>query len=343
MKTLRIRGSEYSSFFTDIKERIQASQLRAASSLHGQLLDLYWQIGKTIVEQQESRGWGDAVLDRLSSDLKRSFPEMRGFSRSNLFGIRQFYLAYRLVGNCPTAVGQISWSHNLLLLNRVNLPEERAWYAEQTVIHGWSRRVLEHQISSGLYDRQATPLKDHNFDRTLPEPQSDLARELLKDPYHFDFLDLGSKMKERDLERALISHLQEFLLELGAGFAFIGRQYALEVAGHDYYIDLLFYHLSLRSLVAIDLKMESFRPEHAGKMNFYLSALDDRVRHGSDRPSIGILLCKEKDRTTVEYALRDTAKPIGVSAYRLTSTLPKELRGSLPTLEQFDRQLRSLT
>lgn len=226
-----------------------------------------------------------------------------------------------------------------MILNKIDDHEERLWYVRETARNGWSRSVLEHQIESGLFHRQVTAPKDCNFARVLPRPQSDLAQELLKDPYHFDFLGLGPRTRERDLERGLIDHLREFLIELGVGFAYVGSQYRLEVASKEYFVDLLFYHLRLRGLVAIDLKMEEFKPGDAGQMNFYLSALDDLVKRPEDQPSIGIILCKSKDRTTVEYALRDTAKPIGVSAYRLTSSLPRELQDSLPTLEQLEREL----
>jgi len=335
-----IPASEYSHFLGEIQSDIRSARLRSFSSLNQHLLELYWRIGRSIAQRQEAQGWGDAVIHRLSIDLRRLFPDQSGFSKTNLFRMRQFFKAYRHVGIIPNALGIIPWSHHLLLLDKSETLDERTWYAEQILAQGWSHRVLAHQIESRLYQRQGTSIKDHNFERTLPPAQSDLAKEILKDPYHFDFLGIGPDMRERDLERALIHHVQEFLLELGTGFAFIGRQYAIDVAGTDYFIDLLFFHLRLRSLIAIDLKLEAFRPEHAGKMNFYLSALDDRLRHEHDSPSIGILLCKEKDRTTVEYALRDTAKPIGVSAYRLTTRLPKELKGILPDLEQFERTLR---
>jgi predicted nuclease of restriction endonuclease-like (RecB) superfamily len=335
-----IDESQYLSLFSDIKDRIARSQLRAAISLNQVILDLYWTIGRAITQQQKRQAWGDAVIDRLSKDLCRAFPYRKGFSKSNLFRMRQFYLAYPQVGICRTAVRQIPWSQNVVILARVQNQAQRVWYAEQSLRCGWSRNVLEHQIATDLYRRQTQRSKDHNFSRTLPSPQSDLAAEMLKDPYHFDFLGLGVEIRERELENALILHLQEFLLELGVGFAFIGRQYVLEVGGEEYKVDLLFYHLKLRSLVAIDLKMEAFRPEHAGKMNFYLSALDDLVRYKLDSPSIGIILCREKSRTTVEYSLRDTSKPIGVSAYKLTSTLPNELEGTLPTSVEFERSLR---
>lgn len=340
MSPNRISGDEYGQFLAEIKKQIESSRFRAASSLNQQILSLYWHIGRSITERQESHGWVDSVIDRLSSDLQRVFPEMKGFSVSNLRYMRRFFMSYRQVGKLPAAAGELSWSHNILLLDKVREAAERTWYATQALAYGWSKRVLAHQIESGLFNRQSGASKDHNFDRTLQSPQSDQAKELLKDPYHFDFLGLGPAIRERDLERALVHHVQEFLLELGAGFAFIGSQHLLEVGGTDYRVDLLFFHLKLRSLIALDLKMDAFRPEYAGKMNFYLSALDDLVRHADDGPSIGILLCKEKNRTTVEYSLRDTTKPIGVAAYRISSTLPKELQGKLPTSDDFANHLR---
>ena len=337
------RRGEYARFLAEVKKRILNARLGTARSVNRGLIGLYWQIGKAIVEKQESSGWGDEVIPRLARDLQGQFPGVRGFSRSNLFYMRKLFLIYREKGNCPDAIGQLPWSHNLLILNKIEDPNERHWYVEQSLENGWSSRILDYQIDSRLYQRQAGSLKDCNFPKTLPRPQSDLAQELLKDPYHFDFLGLGPKAKERDLERALVDQLSRFLLELGVGFAFVGRQYRLEVAGKDYSIDLLFYHLRLRCLVAIDLKMEDFRPEDAGQMSFYLSALDDRVRHPADQPSVGLILCKSKDRTTVEYSLRDSGKPIGVSAYRLTSSLPSELQGALPTIKQLERELEMPT
>ena len=330
---------DYARFLTDLKERVRAAQVRAVTSLNREMLTLYWEIGRAIVERQEKAGWGDAVIDRLSRDLRAEFPGIKGFSRDNLFRMRRWFLAYRDSPNCGAAAPQIPWYHNILILNKIRDPMAREWYLDQTLYHGWSRGVLNHQIETHLYERQALSEKTHNFARTLPLPQSDLAQELLKDPYHFDFLELGPKVRERDLERALTEHLREFLLELGVGFAFMGSQFRLEVGGRDYFVDLLFYHLRLRCHVAIDLKMDEFSPEDSGKMNFYLSALDDRVRRPEDGPTIGIILCREKDRTTVEFALRDTAKPIGVSEYRLTTRLPRELRECLPTAGQLRAEL----
>ena len=233
---------------------------------------------------------------------------------------------------------QIPWFHNCVLLDKVKDPEERLWYVRQTTEYGWSRAILTHQIESGLYRRQGQALT--NFTRTLPAPQSDLAQQILKDPYNFDFLTLGPDAHERDLERGLLDHVRQFLLELGAGFAFVGSQHHLEVGGQDFYVDLLFYHLTLRCYVVVDLKMTDFQPAYAGQMNFYLSAVDDLRRHPSDQPTIGILLCKSKNRTVVEYALRDLAKPLGVAEFRLEEALPESLQGTLPTVAELEAELQ---
>jgi predicted nuclease of restriction endonuclease-like (RecB) superfamily len=238
-------------------------------------------------------------------------------------------------------LAQLPWYHHIALIEKVKNPEERLWYARQTIENGWSRNVLVHQIESGLYTRQGRALT--NFDRTLPAPQSELAKQILKDPYNFDFLSLGPEMLERDLERGLIAHLRDVLLELGKGFAFVGSQFRLEVGGQDYYLDLLFYHLRLRCYVVFDLKIEDFKPEFAGKMDFYLSAIDDQLRHAEDRPSIGIILCKRRNEIVVEYALRDTSKPMGVAQYRLTAALPDELRKELPTTEELSAEFPLLS
>lgn len=300
---------------------------------------MYWELGKSVVEQQESAGWGDSVLIRISKDLMHDFPEMKGFSQRNLYRMRSFYLAYREDFEIlPQAVAKIPWGHNIALLEKVKEPVERAWYVTQTLAFGWSRAILIHQIESALYHRQGKAMS--NFEKALPPLQSDLARETLKDQYKFDFLMLGSEALERDLENALLSHIRSFLLELGVGFAFVGNQYHLEVDDQDFYIDLLFYHLRLRCFVIIELKTTEFKPEHAGKMNFYLSAVDDLLRHPDDKPSIGMILCKDnKNKVVVEYALRDTNKPIGVAEYITANALPDQLKGSLPTIEQIEEEL----
>ena len=255
--------------------------------------------------------------------------------------MRAFAEAYPDEQIVQQLAGQIPWFHNCTLLDKVKNPTERVWYIQQTIEYGWSRNVLVHQIESGLYRRQGKATT--NFDRTLPKPQSELAQQLLKDPYNFDFLSLGKDALERDLEQALIDHIRDFLLELGVGFAFVGSQYHFEVGGQDFYIDLLFYHLRLRCYVVVDLKMSDFQPEFSGKMNFYLSATDDLLRHPDDQPSIGIILCKSKNQVIAEYALRDLSKPIGVSAYQLQSALPEQLKSSLPTIEELEDVLETVS
>jgi len=319
----------YDAFLQELKERIRGAQVRAALSVNQELVLLYWGIGRDILTRQQSEGWGAKVVDRLAHDLLQAFPGMTGFGARNLKYMRAFAEAYPDQQFVQQVVAQLPWGHNVRILEMVKVPEKREWYIRQAVESGWTRNVLIHQIESDLYRRQGRAVT--NFQRTLPAPQLELAQELLKDPYHFDFLTVGSEMLERDLERGLMDHLRDFILELGKGFAFVGNQYHLEIGGQDYFIDLLFYHLHLRCYVVIDLKIEEFRPEFAGKMNFYLSAVDDLLRHADDAPSIGLILCKEKNRIVVEYALRDTGKPMGVAKYRLTESLPERMQLELPT------------
>ncbi len=330
----------YDDFLRDLKERIRSAQVRAALSVNRELVLLYWQLGRDILTRQRQQGWGAKVITKLSKDLRQAFPEMKGFSRTNLLYMRAFAEAYPDEQIVQAVLGQITWYHNIALLDKLKSLDERLWYAQKTVEHGWSRNVLVHQIETGLHRRLGAALT--NFDRTLPKPQSDLAQQLLKDPYNFDFLSLGEEAQERDLERALVNHIRDFLLELGVGFAFVGSQYHLEIEGDDFYIDLLFYHLRLRCYVVIDLKMKEFQPEYSGKMNFYISAVDDLLRHPDDQPTIGIILCRGKKKTIAEYALRDLNKPIGISTYKLKDSLPQTLQGNLPTLEQLEIELNTV-
>ncbi len=327
----------YQSLLGDLKERIIAAQARAALSVNRELIALYWQIGHAIQIRQEEYGWGARVIVRLSSDLRHMFPDMKGFSPRNLQYMRTFAGAYPDPGIAQQLLRDMPWGHVMRLLDTVPDPIERDWYAHQAIAYGWSRTMLAHHIETGLYRRQGQ--SSTNFERTLPPTQSDLARHVLKDPYHFDFLSLGAEAHERDLERGLLAHIQSFLLELGVGFAFLGSQYRIEVRGRDYYIDLLFYHVRLHCYVAVDLKMVEFDPAFVGTMNFYLSAADDLLRTPGDQPSIGIILCKSKDRVMVEYALRDMTKPIGVSGFTITEALPTDLRGNLPTIEELEATL----
>ncbi|MCC6841129.1 MAG: DUF1016 family protein [Flavobacteriales bacterium] len=329
----------YAELLAALKERIRAAQLRAVIAVNHELVTLYWHIGKEIMERQGKQGWGAKVVERIARDLHREFPGMGGFSRSNLLYMRAFAEAYPKASIVQQLVGQIPWGHNVLLMAKVKRPEHRLWYAQATIANGWSRAVLDAQIATHAHRRQGKAIT--NFKRTLPAGRSDLAQQALKDPYTFEFLGIAEGMRERDLEQALVAHIRKVLLELGAGFAFVGRQVPLKVGRKDYFVDLLFYHLKLRCYVVVDLKMEAFEPEHAGKMNFYLTAVDERMRHPDDKPSIGLLLCKDNDKLVVEYALRDVAKPIGVAEWRtrLVSTLPKKLRGTLPSVKEIEREL----
>jgi predicted nuclease of restriction endonuclease-like (RecB) superfamily len=337
---MKLTPQDYDDFLRELKERILSVQVKAALSVNRELVLLYWYIGREILTRQQQQGWGAKVIDKLAADLRQAFPEMKGFSARNLKYVRAFAQAYPDEEFVQQLVAQIPWGHNVRILDAVKDSEERKWYVEQTIQYGWSRNILVHQIESGLYHRQGKAVT--NFDRTLPKPQSELAQQLLKDPYNFDFLTLGEEAQERDLEKALIEQIRKFLLELGVGFAFMGSQYHLEVGDQDFYIDLLFYHVRLRCYVVIDLKIEEFKPEFSGKMSFYVSAVDDLLRHPDDKPTIGMILCKTKNQTIVEYALRDMNKPIGVSTYQLRDALPEQLQGSLPTIEQLEAQLEAL-
>ncbi|NLZ04340.1 MAG: DUF1016 domain-containing protein [Phycisphaerae bacterium] len=354
----------YARFLEEVKSRIRTARVKAALSVNRELIQLYWDIGKTIVEAQTDKGYGKQVVERLAADLRKEFPGVAGFSAQNLWFMRAFCLAWteqvRILSqpvteladenlqqavreldgrNPPQAVTQIPWGHNIQLITKVKDPAERLWYARQAVEHGWSRVVLVHWIESDLYSRQGKAVT--NFSTTLPPAQSDLATEVIKDPYTFDFLTLASDAAERDLERALLDHIRRFLLELGAGFAFVGQQMHLEVGGEDFYLDLLFYHLRLRCFVVIDLKARPFQPEYAGKMNFYLSAVDDLLRHPDDKPSIGLILCKTRNKIIAEYALRDLAKPVSIARYvtRLVERLPANLKGALPAPRDIKAEL----
>jgi len=331
----------YEYFLHELKERIRHSQVQAALSVNRELVLLYWQIGRDILIRQQLKGWGAKIIDRLAVDLRHAFPDIKGFSSRNLNYMRQFAEAYSDKEFVQQVVAQIPWGHNVRILDTVKEFREREWYIRQTLQNGWSRDVLVHQIESDLFHRQGKAIT--NFKQTLPKPQSELAERLLKDPYTFDFLNLGAKYHERDLEKALINHLRDFLLELGIGFAFVGSQYHLEIGEQDFYLDLLFYHLQLRCFIVVELKITDFKPEYSGKMNFYLSAVDDLLKHQDDQPSVGIILCKSKDKTIVEYTLRDLKRPIGVSTYQLTKKLPEELQNCLPTIEQLEMELNTVS
>ena len=328
----------YAAWIADVKLRIRAAQQRAALAVNQEMLHLYWQIGRDILDRQAEAGWGTKILRRIEADLRAEFPEMRGFSRSNLLYMRAFAEAWPDPDVIVQRfVGQLPWGQNITLLTKLKTPEERLRYAARAVEHGWSRPLLTHHIELRTVEREGKAVT--NFDQRLPKPQSALARETLKDPYRFDFLSLGSEAEEREIEAALVTHITKFLLELGAGFAFVGRQVHLEVGGRDFYIDLLFYHLRLRCFVVLELKAVEFEPEHTGKLNFYLSAVDEQLRHEHDHPTIGLLLCKTNNRVVAEYALRDVHKPIGVAEYHLVQALPAQLEASLPSIERLQAEL----
>jgi len=333
-------NKEYIELLSDIKEKIKVSQLKASLSVNRHLIELYWDIGRSIIVRQATEKWGSGVIDSLAKDLQRDFPGKKGVSARNIWRMRAFYLAYPEETKLPQAVAEIPWGHNILLLEKIKDREQRFWYAKNTTEHGWSRPVLWHQIESGLYERQAISKKLTNFSSTLPPLQSELAIEIMKDKYNFEFLTLGEEYKERALHLGLMEHLQKFLVELGVGFAFVGSQYHLKVGNDDYYLDCLFYHLKLRSYIICELKIIEFKPEHAGKMNFYLAAVDAQLKHPGDHPSIGLILCKTKDDLKVEYTLQSSNRPIGVAEYQLVKSLPKEYLEDLPTTEQLANELK---
>lgn len=346
MSTARkaVAPKEYAQVLGDIKKQVQTAQIKAALAANKELIKLYWSIGKIIAEKQEISGWGSSVIERLAKDIQNSFPGLGGFSRANIFNMRAFYLAYEKV---QQAVGQldelpifhIPWGHNVVLITKLKTIEQRIWYAQKAIEHGWSRNILEMQIASKLHNRSGKAIT--NFSKTLPSPHSDMAQQSLKDPYVFDFLTLRNDYVEHEVEQGLIDNIQKLLLELGKGFSFVGRQYHLEIGGDDFYIDLLFYHMKLRCFVVVELKSTAFKPEYAGQLNFYLSAVDDLLRHPDDKPTIGLLLCKTKNNVVAEYALRNFNSPIGVAEYetKLVEKLPKEFKSSLPTIEEIESEL----
>lgn len=373
---LALAPAGYADWLTELKTRIHSAQQRATLAVNRELVLLYWQIGRDIQARQSNQGWGAKVIERLSQDLRAAFPEMKGFSRSNLKYMRAFAEAWPEFGIGQAVLGQLEggamvqahlhkvapvecthldgaqmelpqfvqqvlhklpWYHHIALLDKLKSREDRLWYAAKAIEHNWSRNILTMQIESRLMERSGAVVT--NFDLSLPKPQSDLARESLKDPYRFDFLGLTEEAQEREIEHALVRHVTDFLLELGAGFAFVGRQVLLDVAGEEFFIDLLFYHLKLRCYVVIELKAGKFKPEQLGQLGFYLTAVDAQIKHPQDGPTIGLLLCKSKNKVVAEYALRDNARPMGVAEYQLVESLPAELQTSLPSIEQIEREL----
>lgn len=337
-----------------IKARVRQGQVRAIHLANAELIRMYWDIGHMVVERQQREGWGAGVLLRLAKDLHNELPEVKGFSERNLKLMTQFYREYSDIwskGQPPVAqlgqhkitpkgqppVAQIPWAHNILLIQKVKKRPVREWYVKQTLEQGWSRNILDIMIQNQVHRRQGKTIS--NFKQKLPANQSDMVQQSLKDPYIFDFLTIEDHFHERELEVGLVRHLEKFLLELGQGFAFVGRQYHVEMGDEDFYIDLLFYHLRLRCYVVIELKKGPFKPEYAGKMNFYCNAVDDLLKHSADHPTIGLILCQNKNKILAEYSLRGVEKPIGVSQYKLTRALPKQLKSSLPTVETIEAEL----
>lgn len=348
MKHVLSTDADYTQWIRDLKQRVRTAQLKAAVRVNTTLLEFYWELGQDIVDKQQRAHWGDSLIKQLSADLSEEFPDLKGFSRRNLEYIRRWYLFWadetpiaqqavaQLKEKYENAIFLIPWSHNIDIITRSRSLDEAIFYVRKTIENNWSRAVLTHQIESGLHLREGRAIT--NFEATLPAPLSDLARETLKDPYTFDFLTLTERYDERELENALLDHLTRFLLELGTGFAFIGRQYRLNVAGDEFLIDLLFYHTRLHCHVVVELKPVKFIPEFAGKLSFYVAAVDELLRGEGDNPTIGILICKSKNDTVVEYALRNTQQPIGVSEYKLTRVLPDDLKPSLPSIEQIEAE-----
>ena len=329
----------YAAFLSELKTRIASARNQAVRAVNQELILLYWDIGKSILEKQEREGWGKKVIQQLSRDLSGAFPEMKGFSARNLDYMRTLARLWPDRQITQQLAAKLAWGHNMVLLDKISNDSDRLWYAQKAIENGWSRNVMLMQIESNLKGRVAQDDKTHNFSTTLPAPQSDLARDTLKDPYIFDFLSIGQEAQEREIEKALVDHIQRFLLELGAGFAYVGRQVHLAVGTKDYYLDLLFYHTRLHSYVVIELKAGDFKPEYAGKLNFYLSAVDDLLKTPEDGPTIGILLCKTKDKVVAEYALKDIAKPMGVSEYKLGDAIPEKIKTALPSIEELEDEL----
>lgn len=351
--------AEYNTWLNVIKQRVSAARVRVALAASSELIAFYYELGAQIADREEQAKWGSGFIDAFSRDLRQAFPEMSGFSPKNLRYCRAFFRFYcepsiwqqvvaKLPGQSLTGVDSetaamlapIPWGHHIQIFTKCDNLDQARFYLNQTIEQGWSRDVLAMQLKSNLYARVGKAV--NNFSRTLPVPQSDLAQQTLKDPYMFDFMAMAEPYNELDVERQLTQHITQFLLELGKGFAFVGRQYHLEIAGNDYYIDLLFYHITLKCYVVVELKNRKFIPEYAGKLNFYLSAVDSLLKREDDQPTIGLLLCRDKNNIEVEFALRDMNKPMGVSEYTLVETLPDNLKGALPSVEEIESDLQQL-
>lgn len=335
---------DYRQWLATLKSRIRSVQIKAAVAVQTELLQFYWDLGADIVERQKYSSWGDGFLKQLSTDLMADFPEIKGFSRRNLELVRQWYVFWTssepITKQLVSQLCGIPWGHNLAIISKVKTPDEALYYVRSTLEYGWSRNVLVHQIESGLYQREGKAIT--NFKTTLPLPQSDLAQQVLKDPYVFDFLALTKEHTERELENGLVQHVTKFLLELGSGFAYMGRQVPVFVGEREFFLDLLFYHARLHCYLVIELKVGDFEPAHAGQLNFYVKAVDEQLRKEGDQPTIGLLLCKSKDKLVAEYALSDIAKPLGISEYQLTRSLPESFKSSLPSIEDIEAEIGTL-
>ena len=343
-----LNRKEYKVWLKDLKQKVRQAQLKAAVKVNSSLLEFYWELGADIVERQKNASWGSGFLKQLSKDLMAEFPDMKGFTEANLSYMRRWFLFYcdeqdnfgtacaEIANQAVSQLIQIPWGHNRVIISKCRDRKQALYYVQKTIENGWSRSVLTHQIESGLYEREGKAIT--NFSQTLPEAQSDLAKQLLKDPYNFDFLALTEDYNERELEKGLLEHITKFLLELGAGFAFVGRQKELKVGNREFFIDLLFYHTKLHCYVVVELKTGDFEPEFAGKLNFYIKAIDEQIKADNDESTIGILLCKTHDKLVVEYALSDIHKPMGVSKYQLIHSLPDNLKSSLPSIEEIEAE-----
>jgi len=341
----KITNSDYKNWIAELKKKVYSTQIKASIAVNSALIEFYWDLGKSISEKENV--WGSKLIEQVASDLKAEFPEIKGLSRSNLFYCKQFYQFYtnELVQQAVGLIShqlvfQIPWGHNILIFTKSKSIDEALFYLHQTKENNWGRETLALQIKSDLYHRSGKAIT--NFKNTLPEPLSDLAQQTLKDPYNFDFMTMTKPFVEQDIENQLIKHITKFLLELGKGFAFIGQQYHLQISEKDYYLDLLFYHTLLKCYVVIELKNTAFMPEYAGKLNFYLSAVDSLVKQNDDNQTIGILLCRDKDNIEAEFALRDIGKPMGISEFILAEQLPENLKSSLPTIEEIEQELTKL-
>ena len=341
---------EYKKFLVELKEKVKNSQLKAAIKVNYELLNLYWELGKKITEKQKEYSWGDSFISNLSNDLKKEFPDMKGFSVQNLKNIRYWYLFYAeyLIGLQPVSqlkkienkIKSIPWGHNQRIMYKCKSVREAIFYVEKTIENGWSRTILEHQIDSKLYERLGSAIS--NFDSRLPKVQSELAKQTIKDPYNFDFLTLRDKYDERELEDALVKQITSFLLELGTGFSYIGRQVHLKVGDSNFYIDLLFYHVKLHCYVVVELKTEKFKPDFAGQLNFYVTAVNRDLKSQEDNQTIGILICKDKDNVVAEYSLANISQPIGISKYEISKLLEKEYKSSLPSIEEIEQSIKDI-